>query len=353
MIRRHASTLRALLMLGDALAALVVLAVVAHVRFGPDWDIGLPEELARPGWAILYAAVWVLLLYLEGQYRLRARWTLRSEAVGIVRAGVWFGLLTTSALFLAHAGEVSRLYVVLLFPTQVAVTIVMRATLRWTLSWMRRHGRNVRNILILGDGPRAREFAAQVEVHSALGLHVIGFLGEGDGLESVRWRLMGQLADLKEVLHAYVVDEVAICVSSLDWATVEAITQLCQDEGKIVRVPLDLPRFGSGRRFVEDFDGATVLSVANGPDHDLMLAAKRLFDLVGASVALVLLSPVMLGVAIWMRVREGGPIIFGRPGSGSTDDRSPSTSSARWCPTRRRDTRRLRPSATLAGRHSR
>lgn len=309
MIRRHATALRASLMLCDAFAALLVLAAVAHVRFGPDWQAEL-TELVTPAWALLYALGWVVLLYVEGQYRLRARWHLRGEAVGIIRAGAWMGLLTTSLLFLTKAGDLSRLYVVFLFPAQVVVTIGTRALLRWGLSWMRQRGRNTRNVLVLGTEPGALAFAAQLEDHVVLGLRVIGFLGEGSSTASGRWPYLGRIADLERVLHANVVDEVAVCLTRSDWATVEAITQLCQEEGKIVRVPVDLPKFGSGRRFVEDFGGYAVLSLVKGPDQILTLAAKRIVDVVGATVALILLSPLLFGVATFMRVREGGAVLF-------------------------------------------
>jgi exopolysaccharide biosynthesis polyprenyl glycosylphosphotransferase len=306
-IRRHATALRALLMLCDGIAALVVLTIVAQLR--PDWRAAL-TELVTPAGALLYGAGWVAVLYMGGEYRLRARWTMRSEASGIVRAGIWMGLLTTSALFLAHAGDVSRLFVLLLFPVQIAVTIGIRAALRWGLAWMRRHGRNTRNVLVLGTGPRALAFASQLEEHSTLGLRVIGFLGEGLSSSSGRWPYLGRLSDLEHVLHGNVVDEVAVCLTKADWATVESITHLCQDEGKIVRVPLDLPQFGSGRRFVEDFEGNAVLSLVKGPDHVLTLMAKRVFDLAGAAVALVILAPLLVGVGVYIRLREGSPVLF-------------------------------------------
>ena len=80
-IRRHASALHAFLMLSDASVALLVVGLVSQLRFGAGWGTAL-QRLFTPSWAprLLYAAGWVLLLYLAGQYRLRARWRLRTEA---------------------------------------------------------------------------------------------------------------------------------------------------------------------------------------------------------------------------------------------------------------------------------
>jgi exopolysaccharide biosynthesis polyprenyl glycosylphosphotransferase len=116
--------------------------------------------------------------------------------------------------------------------------------------------------------------------------------------------------DLERVLHANVVDEVAICLPPSGWALVDPITKLCQDEGKIVRIPLLDLGFSVTAGRVEDFEGVPILSVVQGPDRALGLAAKTVFDIVGAAIALVVLSPVLALVALSILVRDGRPILF-------------------------------------------
>ena len=55
----------------------------------------------------------------------------------------------------------------------------------------------------------------------------------------------------------------------------EAIARICQEEGKLVRIPLDVPSVESGRRFVEDLDGVPILSFVRGPDQALVGGAFR------------------------------------------------------------------------------
>ena len=214
MIRRHTSVFRSLLMLLDGVVALVVLGILSELRFGAAWETTLQASL-RVAWApmlLLYAAGWVALLYLEGQYRLRAQWRLRTEVMGILRAGAWMALLTVAALFLLDATDLSRLFLVALFPLQAAATIATRSVLRWWFSRLRANGRNTRNVLVLGTGPRAVAFARQVEDHTALGLRILGFLGDEPGDVPGDWPHLGPVASIVEVLHANVVDEVAICL---------------------------------------------------------------------------------------------------------------------------------------------
>jgi exopolysaccharide biosynthesis polyprenyl glycosylphosphotransferase len=122
--------------------------------------------------------------------------------------------------------------------------------------------------------------------------------------------LLGSLDDIEEILHSRVVDEVAICLAPEQLAIVEPITRLCEEEGKIVRIPigetgLTLP---GGR--IEEFDGGLVLSLAYGPDRALALAAKRLLDVLLGTIAIIVLIPVMLVIALAVRLLDGGPVFF-------------------------------------------
>ena len=74
-----------------------------------------------------------MALSLNGLYRPRARWSIRTEAWDLVRATVLMAVATFAVLFWFKLPEVSRLFLVILFPTQFAVALVTRAILRLRL----------------------------------------------------------------------------------------------------------------------------------------------------------------------------------------------------------------------------
>ena len=229
MIRRHAFWFRALLIAVDGLVAVGLLLALSAWRFGPDWADWSRQIVPQPvAFLLLYAATWVAVLTLNGLYRPRARWTIRSEAAAVIRATAVMALVTLSVLFLLNLPEVSRALLLVLFPAQALVTILVRAVLRNVLERYRRQGHNLRFVLILGAGPRAQAFAAKLEGHRELGLRVIGFLDSDPAIAtSERWPLLGSLDDLELVLHSQVVDEVAICLPFSLWDRIDAIAGLC------------------------------------------------------------------------------------------------------------------------------
>ena len=65
-----------------------------------------------------------------------------------------------------------------------------------------------------------------------------------------------------------------------------------------------------GHALVEDFDGLVVRSVVHDSHRDLELALKRIIDIVGAAVGLIVLSPLLLAIALAIRLRDGSPVLF-------------------------------------------
>jgi exopolysaccharide biosynthesis polyprenyl glycosylphosphotransferase len=311
MVRRHTTALRASLIAADFLGAAVLFVLVSIARYGPEWfkawdRLGVDPLVA----AALYGAGWTTLVGLQGLYRVRARFAVRSEVIALARSGLVLGVGMIVFLYVDRVSNASRLLIGSLIIATVLAGIGARLSLRTALISLRRHGYLTRYVLVAGAGPYAEEFADWLEDADDLGLQVIGHLQaptDEDG--EVHRPVLGMLDQIETVLHREVVDEVAICLPVSAWNFVEPMTQLCASEGKIVRIPADGGPLVRGS-YVEDVDGIKIASLVHGPDRALSLLAKRLLDIGVASVALVLGSPLMVGVALYLRRREGSPVIY-------------------------------------------
>ena len=300
-------------MVADAATAAIVFLAVSVVRFGDGewmeiWNrIGIDIRQV----AILFGLTWMSALWLVGLYRLRTRWQFRSEAKDILRATILVAALTLSSLFIFKEGNVSRLFLVILFLVQPLVTLSMRAVMRIGLTRLRETGRNTHFMLVVGTGRLAREFADKVEDRGGLGIRVIGHLSVPDGTTvALRRPILGSVDDIDRVFHDQVVDEVAVCLEPNTLHYLDPVTRLAADEGKVVRVPIDPIGLPLPNAREEEFEGYIVRSLAFDQEHDLGLAAKRLVDVGGALAGLILLSPLLLWAALAIRRREGSPVLF-------------------------------------------
>jgi exopolysaccharide biosynthesis polyprenyl glycosylphosphotransferase len=317
MLRRHTMAFRLSLMVADAASAVGLFVWLSLSRFGADgWTAAWRRAGIDPWWVIgLYAAAWVAILWLNGLYRSRVRWSARSEALDILRSGLLLAIFTFSALFALKLPEVSRLFLLVLFPAQIAVTLVLRITLRVGFHVARANGLSRRFVLVIGTGDTAEAFARRIERHRELGLRVTGHLrwAGADRPPVVTRPILGTIDDIEDILHASVVDEVAICLPPAAWGMIEPITRLCEEEGKVVRIPLIEGQLSLPGARHDEFDGIPILSLVYGPDRVIGLVGKRAFDIVASGTALILLSPFFLGVALWILARDGRPILFRQP----------------------------------------
>lgn len=116
--------------------------------------------------------------------------------------------------------------------------------------------------------------------------------------------------DIEQVLHSHVVDEVAVCLSPSDWEYVEPATRACEEEGKIVRISIrSLGGLLSGGNY-EEVAGLPIVTFLYGPDRVIGLAFKRLFDVVLSSAALIVLSPLLLLIGVYVLISDGRPVFF-------------------------------------------
>ena len=319
MIRRHIVELRLALFLADAVGAAALFVIVSVIRFGPDqwiptWEGLQVHPLLAP---VAYGLAWATTLWFQGFYRLRARWSIRREMLDIFGATLFLAIGVFTVLFLFKLLDVSRLFLLMLFIAQSVVTVASRAILRVLLTSLRERGLSSRFVLIVGANPKGQAFADRISRHPELGLRVVGHLaieGEVDAegqpvFKGLRRPIVGTLDDIEDVLHNSVIDDVGVCLPLEAWHLIEPIARLCEDEGRIVRIPVEDGLVVPGGR-VEEFDGIKVLSLVYGPDRIVGLLVKRGIDIVLSAATLIVLSPFLLAVTLVVRIAEGPPVLF-------------------------------------------
>jgi exopolysaccharide biosynthesis polyprenyl glycosylphosphotransferase len=190
-----------------------------------------------------------------------------------------------------------------------------RVALRTWLRRYRAHGRNVRNLLIVGSNSRAIEFAGIIPHRPEWGYHIIGFADEEwEGvkeLEGAGFRLVTDFAGLPMFLRRNVIDEVIIALpvrSFHEHAT--RIADLCEQQGIVVRMPSDLFSRKVTQPRVEDFDDAALITHYAGPVQGWPVLTKRVLDVIVSLALLWLLAPLLLLTAILIKLTSHGPVLF-------------------------------------------
>ena len=313
MIRGHLFALRMGLMVSDAVTAAILFGVITAIRFNDAQWTTMWDALRVDGrlGAALYAAAWVVILWYLGLYRLRVHWSRATEIGDLAVAAFGLAFATMAFLYLVKLENVSRLFLLSLFLAQPFLAFVERALFRSVFGRLRVRGYSRRYMIVVGVSEFAEAFADRVEANRHLGLEVIGHLrAPGEEAMTVGRPILGTTDELGRIFHERVVDEVAICLPSSSEALTDPIVRIATDEGKIVRVPFQPAIVPLPDARTEAFEDLLVRSYVNGPQRAVGLAVKRLMDIGGAAIGLVVLSPVLLVVAVAILVRDGRPILF-------------------------------------------
>ena len=182
-------------------------------------------------------------------------------------------------------------------------------------------GMNGRSVLVIGNGRSASDAATDLGTRTGFLYDVV----EVVPLPEVNDRLHREelLSHIETRIERHPVDEVIVAVPS-EWQTLsDGVVRLCDEQGVLLRVTTTKLDLQSGRSTVGDIGGNPVVTVFSGPPEGSSLLAKRLFDLVGAAIGVVVLAPVMVVVAIAIRLDSRGPVIFAQERVGQNRRRFP------------------------------
>ncbi len=124
------------------------------------------------------------------------------------------------------------------------------------------------------------------------------------------------IESLVEALHEHSINGVIICAKRESFDQIEAAIRACELEGVEVWLMADFFRTQICRTSFDEFYGQPVLVFRTVPENSWQSMFKQLIDLVGAVVALIVLSPLLLFFCLLVKFTSPGPIFFSQKRSG-------------------------------------
>lgn len=168
-----------------------------------------------------------------------------------------------------------------------------------------------RRAVVVGINPLARSLVARMENNRHLGLRFAGYYDDRaperlDGGPAAA----GRLEELAGHVRAQGIDVIYITLPMSSHPRVLALLHSLRDTTASIYFAPDLTMFDLIQARVDDVDGLPVLAVCETPFHGVQGALKRLLDVTVASLALLVLAPVLLATALLIRLESPGPVIF-------------------------------------------
>lgn len=312
--RRRTRFLQRLLLAADVISALVGGALTVLI-----FDIAPGSALPFVGSLLVIS---VLLAFGLGLYSDRDLLTWTSGLSDAPRSLVAALLLTWPLYAVVELANISEPVGVAL--VGAALTAAIDGTARALgRGWVHRVAPLRQRTVMVGSGLVADRIAERLDRHTEFGLETIGLVDDDvHTLEgSQEMPKLGSLNQLDRVLKTYAVDRVIIAFSRASHQQLLGCIRTCRDQGVAVDiVPRLFELIDSGPALTQ-VGGLPLLSIRSPRLTKTSRAAKRILDLVISIVLLVALSPVLLLVAIAIKIDSRGPILFRqvRTGRGGTE----------------------------------
>jgi len=254
--------------------------------------------------------VWIIAMGMNKLYTARAN-ERRTEEFRRIFAATGAGVASVIAIaFASQYKELSRLWVVALFFSVSGALIIERSIARRMFLNLRRTGRISRRVVIVGTDAHAIGLLHTVQRNADLGYHVVGFVGDADLGERGGVSVLGTYDDLERVIAETNSVGVMISLSSVSDTLVNTMTRRLTDGGYHVALSSSLRDIDVTRIRPQYLGGRAMIYVEPTIRNGWRAAAKRLFDVAIAIVALLATLPVIAVVAVANRLKSRGPIFF-------------------------------------------
>ena len=285
--------------------------------------LGIPPLSLYLWFGAVLTPVALLILRSLHIYRSTRTARLSQEMYALIQGVVAVTALAGLGSYLSR-GELSRSVLLLFAAIAIAALCGTHALGRLTLRAMRRNRRNLRHVLIVGTGELAAELERKMTSERDFGFAVLGMVAaraEETGGTIGSTKVLGSVAELPELVERSGAELVYLALNRNEHeAELEALERL-NDSTAAVRLVPDLARTFTLNASVEDFAGTPVILVTESPGQGWNAVLKRVFDFIFAAIGMILLSPVLLLIAILVRLDSPGPALYGQERVGLSGQR--------------------------------
>lgn len=303
----------------DALLICVGFILAYQLRMLIPWPEELPTAVPISnyfGLMLVQVISIIIALFFYRQYYI-PRAISRVDQLYYLFAAVSIGTLLAVAVstFVFKGDEVIRDYPRAMIIYAWVLTIILllfgrifhqnvRAALR------RNYGIGEDKLLVVGTGDMAQVVVQRILWSPHLGYNLVGIVNGDEREEMLGIPVIGRPEDLPRLIETYGIDEVIIAMPEKGHRETVRVISYCERGRVSIKTFPDIFQFVTTEASIDDLGGLPLLTVRDFALRGYMLIFKRLIDFLVAAFGLIFLSPLMLLVAVAIKLESPGPVFF-------------------------------------------
>jgi len=313
MIPRVSQTVLWGLVACDGVLAAVAWGLAYQLR-ACGWPIPLFHEPPSKDlcWRLMPGVVVLALVAFRfaGLYEVHRLRRFREELAGALKGSILTILFVLALLFFTKQEYDSRLTLGYFGLLLLALVFVGRR-MAWSLMrFLRRRGYNTIPVVIVGTGRTARRLARSLLRHRWTGLRLYGYIEDKPSRWTSDLHIVGGIADLPHLVQEKGIRQVFIALPFKRFDEARRVFEVLADSLAEVRLVVDAPSLVPFSLATTYFDGMTLVHLRESPYFGVNRLVKRLMDIAISLTALIVLSPLMLLIAVLIKLTSRGPILF-------------------------------------------
>ena len=255
----------------------------------------------------LYSVVIVLAYGSLHLYNRERRGFLANCLILTAVNGIGVGVLM-ALLYIFRITDFSRLALLIFWALSSGVIVAKRLAITLVIRRAQRRGRALRHILVVGSGALAARYVRDLENSPNSGCRIEGSIG-ADACPGCAY--LGGYGQIEKVLGDHRFDEVVVALDPEEAPMIRQILETVGNEGiRITLVPI-FSEYIPASPTVRTVGSTAVINMRSTRlDHPGWAMVKRGTDILGSAIMLLLLAPVMLLIALGVRLSSPGPVLF-------------------------------------------
>jgi exopolysaccharide biosynthesis polyprenyl glycosylphosphotransferase len=193
----------------------------------------------------------------------------------------------------------------------IVLLVIGRVAHQMVRSALRNRGWGKDRIIVVGTGDMAQVVIQRILRSPYLGYELLGVVnGVQDVAEFGGAPLLGTVEDLPDLIENLAIDEVIIVMPEKGHRETVRVISYCERGRVTIKIFPDVFQFVTSQASIDELGGLPLLSVRDYALRGYLLIFKRLMDMLGAAMGLVVLAPLMMLIALAIKLESPGPVFF-------------------------------------------
>ncbi|NOU92956.1 exopolysaccharide biosynthesis polyprenyl glycosylphosphotransferase [Paenibacillus sp. LMG 31456] len=302
-----------------ALEALVIALLYFYLyeyRIGQEfdrdivfWDMASPRFVNYSIFFVISSIIYIYFMYRYKIFRFRSQSGLADEIFKVAKAYSVSLLITIGVSFLLKYTDLSRIVIASYWIAAIISSSIVRSIKRFIYIKLAKEGILSKNVVIVGAGKFGKSLMEELSTYKYLGYHIIGFVDDNEQDDFEQYKNLGPISKLNEILKNNLIEEIIITIPSERELVNKLITDLRKLDINIKIIP-DLYNLVMSTVQIGNINSLPVVTLVKTPMRGLGLFAKRIMDIIAASILIIFISPIYVLTAIAIKLDSKGSIIY-------------------------------------------